>query len=330
LLFNEGFTIQRNAERYNSIDDRRPVWARNGKLPVAYRRANLRLELAKHGILAYRSPEVTKKLGNCSLAELRRIHTYAAGGVQGSVNVRLEEASDSGTLTNAYDTAHTATIARGEPFLSLDFRPYNVHHKNEHGTAATYFLFQDLGLTIDALRAKDTNPPELIVSSTNRAMARLAVRRAGFALHGARIETGNRVFEFSEQTAVKILNREDDDLLQAAGAEVELNAFMTTDDFLSERNRTDYANKATLLQKRLAMPNESLEQTEARLRTDAIRMCLVEMRATDALRLARYPYRRDLIEPLGDTVLSGAQQQIATWQPQIEPDGFVLPDYYAK
>lgn len=328
--------MRRNhTERYSSIDDRRPFWARSGKLPVAHRRANLRLELARHDILRYGSADVTKKLGDCSLAELRNIHTYAAGGVQGSVNVRLEEASGSGTLKNAYNAAHTATIAKGEPYLSLDFRPYNIHHKNERGTAATYFLFQDLGLTIDALRT-NRELPRLIASSTNRAMARLAVRRAGFTLYGARVETGGRVFEFEQQTAAKILEGKEDELLQAAGAEVELNAFMSTEEFLSERNRADYAEKAARLQKRLALVDESSEQreapeqTEARLRTDAIQMCLTEMRATDALRLARYSYRRDLIEMPDNPVLSVAQRQIAEWQPQIGPNGFVLPDYYAK
>lgn len=323
---------QNHAERYDTIDDRRPPWARNGKLPVAHRRASLRLELAKHGILAYKSPKVAQKLGSCSLAELRRMHTHAAGGVQGSVNVRLEEASGGGTLTDAYNPAHTATISTGEPYLSLDFRPYNVHHKIEtRATPATYFLFQDLGLAIDALSAMNAaERPKLIASATNRALARLAVSHAGFALYGARVLTGDRMFEFGERPAANILERKEDDLLQAAGAEVELNAFMTTDDFLSEHTRTNYANEAARLQKRLALPHESPGQTEARLRIDAIQLSLTEMHAADPLRLARYSYRRDLTQASDNTTLSAAQQQIAAWQPQVAPDGFVLPDYYAK
>jgi hypothetical protein len=323
--------MRRNGEeRYESVDDRRPIWARNGKLPVAHRRASLRLELAKHRILAYKSPEVTRKLGSCSLAELRRIHTYAAGGVQGSVNVRLEQASGSGTLVDAHGKKPPANIRKGEPFFSLDFRPYNIHHKNERGTAATYFLFQDLGLAIDALNVKDAKHPELIVSSTNATMARLAIGKAGFALHGARVETGNHVFEFGEQVAANILEGRQNEVLQAAHAEVELHAFKTTEDFLSQRTREDYARKAEFLQNRLALPGESPGQTEARLRTEAIQLCLTEMQATDALRLARYTYRRDLVEPADNAVLATAQQQIAAWQPQAGPEDFVLPDYYAK
>lgn len=326
-----GLTIRLNqTERYTSIDDRRPAWARDGKLPVAYRRLNLRLELARHGIASYKSPDVSKKLGDCSLTELRKIHANAVGGVQGSVNARLEEASGDGTLVDAHNATRTASIAKGESFLSLDFRPYNMHHDNGHSTAATYFLFKDLGLAIDALRDSGAENPKLIATSTNRTMARLAVRRAGFALYGARVESGNHLFEFGEQPAARIIAGGEDSVLQAAGADIELNIFMNTSDFLSEDTRTDYAQKAAFIQERLALPSESPDQTEARLRAEAIQLSLLEMRATDALRLARHSYRRDIIEPAGNISFTPAQQQIAAWQPRIEPEGFVLPDYYAK
>ena len=328
------FRNEQSVFLFDLFDDRRRIWNRDGKLPVARRRAHLRAETARLGILSYGSEQTQAKLGQCTLADLRRIHTYAAGGVYGSVNLRRERTDGKGRLTDPFDSSYSAPIRPGDHTLDMDFRPYNVHHKIDRlATAATYFFFEDAGSTIDALndaRRAEQELPDVLIGSTNRTFAKLLVKKTDLRLYGARVEADGRVFEFGGQKAADILQGHEDKTLKEASASVELHLFTRTEDFLGDENRQLYAGYAASLRDRLAAPGETPDETEARLRAEAIAMCLQTMRPTDIFRLSRYAYRRDLRNP---TIVSDSPQteslwEIASWQPQVGIRDFVPANYY--
>jgi len=301
---------------------------------VARRRVHLRAEMAKLGIFSYGSGRTQDRLGQCSLAGLRRIHTYAAGGVYGSINLRRERANGSGKLTDSLDPSYEATIHPGSHTLDIDFRPYNVHRKIDRlATAATYFFFKDMGSMMDALndaRRAGQELPDVVIGSTRPALTKLLIHKAGLHACGARVELDGQVFEFSGQKAAGILQGDEGEILRQASAGVDMHLFARTEDFLSDENRQRYAGYATFLQDRLAAPAEMPDETEARLRTEAIALCLQAMRPTDIFRLSRHTSRQDLLRaPItDDSPHAQAWQEIASWQPQVAAHEFVPANYY--
>ena len=314
------------------FDDRRPVWNQSGKLPVARRRVMLRAALAEHGILNYSSPEVAEKLGQCSLAELRRIHTYTSGGTVGAMNMRLERASGNGPLVDARDSRYTAPLQKGDTYLDLDFRPFNVHHKiGDLATAGVYFLFTDMGRAIDAVNDSGAAVPPVVTGSTNRTMAKILTRRLGYHPFGARVTFDDQVYEVGGQQAGGITTGAAQETLAAAQADAELHVFMRTEDFFGDEHRALCVAGVATTQSRLMQPGESPEALEVRLRATAIDVSLQAMHPTDLFRLSRHTTRRDLVhtEITGVSAAADARREIASW-PQIQPDQFVPPDYYAK
>jgi hypothetical protein len=292
----------------------------------------LRAALAEHGILNYSSPEVAEKLGKCSLAELRRIHTYTSGGTVGALNMRLERATGNGPLVDAQGSRYAAPIRNGDTYLDLDFRPFNVHHKiGELATTAVYFLFTDMGRAIDAVNNSDAAFPPVVTGSTNLTMAKLLTKRLGYRPFGARVSFDDQVYEVGGQQASGIATGAAQKTLAAAQADAELHVFMRTEDFFGDEYRALCANGAATTESRLIQPGESPEGLESRLRAVAIDVSLQAMQSTDVFRLSRYTTRRDLVhaEITDISAIADARREIASW-PQIQPDQFVPPDYYAK